>query len=66
MRSKRDSRIAVGRNQDAKAIETASNLTYADIGGADEVKEELREIIAFLNEPARVNRICSTLPCDDS
>jgi cell division protease FtsH len=62
MNSMRDSRIAVGRNQDAKAIETASDLTYADIGGADEAKEELREIIAFLNEPARVNRLGARMP----
>src|SRR4051795_8114899 len=62
MRSMRDSRIVVGRNQNAKAIETASDLTYADIGGADEAKEELREIIAFLNEPARVNRLGARMP----
>jgi len=58
----RDSRIVVGRNQDAKAIETASDLTYADIGGADEAKEELRQIIAFLNEPTRVSRLGARMP----
>ncbi|HEX9534544.1 MAG TPA: AAA family ATPase, partial [Stellaceae bacterium] len=58
----RDSRIAVGRNQGAKSIETVTDPTYADIAGADEAKEELREIIAFLNEPTRGSRLGARMP----
>lgn len=58
----RDSRIAAGRNQGTKSIETATDLIYADIAGADEAKEELREIIAFLNELARASRLGARMP----
>ncbi len=62
MRSTRDSRIATAGNQDAKSIATDTDLTYADIAGADEAKEELREIIAFLNEPTRGSRLGARMP----
>src|SRR5260370_8303889 len=62
MRSMRDSRIAVGRNQGAKSIETVTDPTYADIAGADEAKEELREIIAFLNAPTLSSRLGARMP----
>src|SRR5260370_5624784 len=62
MKSMRDSRIAVGRNKGAKTIETVTDPTYADIAGADEAKEELREIIAFLNEPTRGSRLGARMP----
>jgi cell division protease FtsH len=62
MRLTRDSRIAAAGNQDAKSIATDTDLTYADIAGADEAKEELREIIAFLNEPTRGSRLGARMP----
>jgi cell division protease FtsH len=58
----RDSRIAADRKLDEKSIETATDLTYADIAGADEAKEELREIIAFLREPTRGSRLGARMP----
>src|SRR5260370_19316533 len=62
MRSMRDSRIAVGRNQGDKSIETVTDPPYPDIAGGDEAKEELREIIAFLNEPTRSSRLGARMP----
>src|SRR5437588_5956219 len=62
MRSMRESRIAADRNQDTKSIETETGPTYADIAGADDAKEELREIIEFLQEPARGGRLGGRMP----
>ena len=46
----------------AKSIETEIGPTYADIVGADDAKEELREIIAFLNDPTRGSRLGARMP----
>jgi cell division protease FtsH len=58
----RDSRIAADRTRDEKSVETGTDLTYADIAGADAAKEELRQIIAFLNEPTRSSRLGARIP----
>jgi cell division protease FtsH len=46
--------------------ETASGIrsrkTFADVAGADEEKEELREIVEFLKEPQRYNSLGARIP----
>ena len=37
-------------------------VTFADVSGADEAKEELREIIEFLKDPQRFSRLGGRLP----
>src|SRR4051812_46419413 len=37
-------------------------VTFADVAGADEAKEELQEIIEFLKDPPRVARLGGRLP----
>jgi cell division protease FtsH len=36
--------------------------TFADVAGIDEVKEELREVVDFLREPQRYQRLGGTVP----
>ena len=39
-----------------------TGITFDDVGGADEVEVELKEIIDFLKEPERFTRIGAKLP----
>ena len=53
---------AVGRNQSAISTETEIALSYADIGGADEAKEELLGIVAFLKDPMAGGTLGGRMP----
>ncbi|MBN1287068.1 MAG: ATP-dependent zinc metalloprotease FtsH [Anaerolineae bacterium] len=52
----------VGRSR-ARQVEPESvNVTYKDVGGADEAIEELREIVQFLKEPERFQGLGGQIP----
>jgi cell division protease FtsH len=60
-------RLSPGRlpsmEQDAKqAIKDGTSLTFADVAGVDEAKDELREIVEFLREPSRFGAIGGRIP----
>lgn len=40
-------------NDDAAFAETTSTVTFADVGGLDDVIEELRDIVGYVSDPAR-------------
>ncbi|MCG6966931.1 MAG: ATP-dependent zinc metalloprotease FtsH [Chromatiaceae bacterium] len=42
--------------------ETLPKVTFADVAGAEEAKEELRECIEFLSDPARIQRLGGHMP----
>ena len=46
----------------AKTITTDSNVTWADVAGLDEAKEELHEVIDFLRDPVRFGRLGARVP----
>ena len=50
-------RVSVGTAPDMKAIKT-----FADVAGADEEKEELRELVEFLKEPQKFNGLGARIP----
>jgi len=54
--------MSIGKS---KAREIAGEMTgvgFKDVGGADEVEMELKEIIEFLKDPARFTRLGARLP----
>src|SRR3954447_23215335 len=46
----------------AKTITADSNVSWADVAGLDEGKEELHEVIDFLREPVRFGRLGARIP----
>jgi cell division protease FtsH len=44
--------LGVGRSKAKIYVETEMKVTFADVAGVDEAKEELRELVEFLKNPA--------------
>jgi cell division protease FtsH len=60
-------RLGPGRmpsvEQDARhATKEGTKVTFADVAGVDEAKEEVREIVQFLREPARYGAVGGRIP----
>ena len=51
-----------GRSKAKMISPDTPKVTFADVAGADEAKEELEEIIEFLKDPARFSRLGGRLP----
>ena len=46
----------------ARLIENTKKVTFADVAGADESKQELEEVIDFLKDPAKFQRLGGKIP----
>jgi cell division protease FtsH len=52
----------LGRSRAKRYERSEQRTTFADVAGIDEVKEELAEIVEFLREPDRFQRLGATIP----
>jgi cell division protease FtsH len=55
-------RIPALESKAREATGEASNVTFADVAGVDEAKEEVKEIVDFLREPGRFSAIGGRIP----
>ncbi len=54
--------MAIGRSKAKVYVESETRQTFADVAGADEAKEELREVVEFLRTPERFRRLGGKIP----
>src|SRR5947209_18353471 len=54
--------MSIGKSRAKVYVETDTKTTFADVAGVDEAKEELREVVGFLKDPARFNRLGGRIP----
>jgi len=54
--------FSFGKSKAKTVVEGASKVTFQDVAGADEAKMELQEIIEFLKEPSKFQRLGGKIP----
>ncbi len=54
--------MSIGKSKAKIYAEESVKVTFEDVAGVDEAKEELREIIGFLRDPRRYGRLGARLP----
>lgn len=51
-----------GKSKARVVMDDKNKVTFEDVAGADEVKEELQEIVEFLKSPKKFNEIGAKIP----
>jgi len=54
--------LSVGKSKAKVYMETDTKVTFDDVAGVDEAKEELKEVIGFLKDPQRYGRLGGRVP----
>lgn len=54
--------MAVGKSKAKLYVETDIKTTFGDVAGVDEAKDELREVVEFLKNPAQYGRLGARMP----
>ena len=57
-----DGMMSIGKSKAKVYVETDTKVTFADVAGVDEAKDELREVVGFLKDPGRYGRLGGRLP----
>ncbi|MET0218020.1 MAG: ATP-dependent zinc metalloprotease FtsH [Burkholderiales bacterium] len=54
--------LSIGKSKAKVYVETDTKVSFADVAGVDEAKEELREIVQFLKSPQDYGRLGARIP----
>ena len=54
--------MSVGKSKAKVYVETDTKVTFADVAGVDEAKDELREVVDFLKDPTGHSRLGARMP----
>ena len=54
--------LSIGQNRVRIHADASAKVTFRDVAGAEEAKQELRETIEFLRDPSRIQRLGGRMP----
>ena len=54
--------MGFGKSRAKMMTEKNNNVTFADVAGVDEAKEELQEVVEFLRDPGKFQRLGGKIP----
>ena len=54
--------LSFGRSKARMLTEDKNNITFADVAGVDEAKEEVQELVEFLSDPSRFRKLGGRIP----
>jgi cell division protease FtsH len=54
--------MAVGKSKARIYVESDTKVTFEDVAGVDEAKDELREVVDFLKDPKKYSRLGGRMP----
>ncbi|HNP35811.1 MAG TPA: ATP-dependent zinc metalloprotease FtsH [Woeseiaceae bacterium] len=54
--------MSVGKSKAKVYVETDTQVTFNDVAGVDEAKEELQEVVNFLKDPQQYGRLGARIP----
>ncbi|HET8539916.1 MAG TPA: ATP-dependent zinc metalloprotease FtsH [Anaeromyxobacter sp.] len=54
--------MAIGKSKAKVYVETDTKVTFADVAGVEEAKEELKEIVQFLRDPRAYGKLGARMP----
>ena len=54
--------MSIGKSRAKIYVETKTGVTFDDVAGVDEAKDELREIVNFLKDPQQYGRLGARVP----
>lgn len=55
--------MSFGRSRARMLDQNQVKVTFADVAGADEAKEEVKELVEFLKDPSKFQKLGGKIPC---